>query len=110
MYFYKVYTKNGIEYVETKEKLKGLIDPPPIRGIVPNREELIGMFVHFNLLNAISDQKIPSEGPAILKQWRETVDYKAEVMPQFQHFIWSLQKETMKKTLQKICRIFYLKI
>ena len=87
---------------ETKEKLKALIDPPPIRGIVPNREELIGMFVHFNLLNAISDQKIPSEGPAILKQWRETVDYKAEVMPQFQHFILSLQKETMKKALQTI--------
>ena len=87
---------------KSKEELNGLIDPPPIQGIVPNKEELIGMFVYFNLLNAISDRKIPSEGPAILKQWREAVDYKEEVMPQFQHFIFSLQNENMKPSLQTI--------
>lgn len=87
---------------EIKEELTGLIDPPPIQGIVPNKEELIGMFVYFNLLNAISDQIISSDGPEIIKRWREAVDYKAEVMPQFQRFILSLQNETVKYNLQKI--------
>lgn len=87
---------------ETTEDLNGLMDPPPIQGIVPNKEELIGMFVYFNLLNAISDQKISSEGPEIIKRWREAVDYKAEVMPQFRHFIFSLQNETVKNNLQAI--------
>lgn len=87
---------------ETKEKLNGMLEPLPIRGIVPTKEELIGMFVHFNLLNAIADNKISSGGPELLKQWRETVDNSQEVMPQFQSFVLSLQNETIKQHLQTI--------
>lgn len=60
------------------------------------------MFVHFNLLNAIAEDVIPSEGPELLKQWRETVDNSQEVMPQFQSFILSLQNDTLKQYLQTI--------
>ena len=87
---------------ETKEKLKGMLEPLPIRDIVPTKEELIGMFVHFNLLNAIADNKISSRGPELLKQWRETVDNSQEVLPQFQSFVLSLQNETIKQYLQTI--------
>lgn len=87
---------------ETKEKLKGMLEPQPIRGIVPTKEELIGMFVHFNLLNAIADNKISSGGPELLKRWRDKVDYSQGVMPQFQSFISSSKNKSIKDDLQVI--------
>lgn len=97
---------------ETIERLNGMLDPLPIQGIIPNKEQLIGMYVHFNILNAIADQKITSGGPEIMEQWRETVDYSQAVMPQFQLFILSLQNETIRHNLQVIhdilCFVFDL--
>lgn len=90
---------------ETRDALKGMLDPLPIQGIVPTKEELIGMFVYFNLLNAIAENKIPAGGPGILGQWRETVDQSQEVMPQFQRFISSLHDYSIKSCLQTIHKV-----
>lgn len=87
---------------ETKDALQGLLEPLPIRSVIPTREEYIGMYIYFNLLNAIADNMLPVGGPGILKRWRDTVDHSQEVMSQFQQFISTQQNETIKTRLQII--------
>lgn len=97
---------------ETKEALHGMLEPLPHQGVFPTKEEFIGMFVYFNLLNAIADNVLPVGGSEILKQWRDTVDHNREVMPQFQQLIITQQDKTIKQSLQTIhdvlCFIFNL--
>ena len=92
---------------ETKEALQGMLDPLPHQGIVPTKEEYIGMFIYFNLLNAIADNLLPSGGPEVLKQWRETVDHRQDVMLQFHEFIHNQQDETIKNRLQTINDVLF---
>ena len=87
---------------ETKEALQGMLEPLPQRGVIPTQQELIGMFVYFNLLNAIADNVLPVGGAEILKQWRETVDHTQEVMSQFQQLTNIQKEEHTKKQLQTI--------
>lgn len=87
---------------ETKKALQGMLEPLPQRGAIPTKEELIGQFIYFNLLNAIADNILPTGGPEILKQWRNTVDHSQEVMSQFQQLISTHQDETIKARLQTI--------
>lgn len=92
---------------ETKEVLQGMLDPLPHQGIVPTKEEYIGMFIYFNLLNAIADNVLPSGGPEVLKQWRETVDHRQDVMLQFHEFIHNQQDETINNRLQTIYDVLF---
>ena len=72
---------------ELKEEFGEMINPLPIGGLVPTKEEYVGMFIYFNILNAIAEDKIDSkEGPSILKRWRETVDNTRDVLFQFKEF------------------------
>ena len=87
---------------ETKDALQGILEPLPQRGVIPTKEELIGQFIYFNLLNAIADNVLPVGGPEILKQWRDTVDHSQEVMPQLQQLISTQQDETIKARLKTI--------
>jgi len=87
---------------ETKKALQGLLDPMPIHGIIPTKEECIGMFIYFSLLNAIADNVLPTGGSEILRQWRDNVNPNQEVMPQFQRLISAQQDETVNKKLQTI--------
>ena len=92
---------------ETKEALQGMLDPLPHQGIVPTKEEYIGMFIYFNLLNAIADNVLPSGGPEVLKQWRDMVDHSQDVMLQFQQLIHNQQDETIKNRLQTIHDVLF---
>lgn len=92
---------------ENKEALQGMLDPLPHQGIVPTKEEYIGMFIYFNLLNAIADNVLPSGGPEVLKQWRDMVDHSQDVMLQFQQFIHNQQDETIKNRLQTIHDVLF---
>lgn len=87
---------------ETKEALQGMLEPLPHKGIIPTKEEHIGQFVYFNLLNAIADNILPTGGPEILKQWRDMVDHSQEVMPQFQQLISAQKDKHTRKQLQTI--------
>lgn len=87
---------------ETKDALQGLLEPLPTKGIIPTKEEYIGMFVYYNLLNVIADGMLPMEEQQILKQWRDTVDNSKEVMPQFLQFISTQTSETTKNCLRII--------
>lgn len=87
---------------ELKEALKGMLDPLPILGLVPTRNECIGMYIYFNLLNAIADGGATHLNSNVLKEWRSIVDTSSDVLSQFNQFI-NIQKDaSTKRTLDVI--------
>lgn len=92
---------------ELKSFLNGMLVPLPIAGLVPTREESIGMYIYFNLLNAIADGGAAQIDPEILKIWRATVDTSRDVFSQFKSLIGIQKDASTKRVLDNIyCVLF----
>lgn len=87
-----------------------MLEPLPQHGIVPTKEEYIGMFVYFNILNVIAEGQHPVEGPDFLKQWRESVNSPKNVLAQFQHAINQIVEGLFRSKLQCIHDVIELMV
>lgn len=70
---------------EKRDKIKDYLDPHP-HDFIPSREQILAMFLHFNLINAYTDNPFFAEGDVIIKAWYEKVDTNGDVLSQFQKF------------------------
>lgn len=87
---------------ELKEALRGMLDSLPILGLVPTKNECIGMYIYFNLLNAIADGGTVQLDSDVLKDWRSIVDTSSDVLSQFNQFISTQKDASTKRTLDVI--------
>lgn len=70
---------------ERAKKIEGCIDPHP-HNAMPTREECLAMFLHYNLLNAYTDNPLFSLGDEVIRQWYANVDARGDVLAQFKSF------------------------
>lgn len=79
-----------------KDKIKGCLDPHP-HNLVPSRNQYLAQFLHFNLLNAYTDNPFFAEADEVIKEWYNQVDTKGDVLAQFKEFA-----EGYKKNVREV--------
>lgn len=77
------------------------LDPPAIRGLVPDINEQKLRFIHFNLLSLIADRLSFDGYQILLNEWYEAYDESKGVFEQFQEFANS-KSEGIKDSLLSI--------
>lgn len=92
---------------DLRKSLNGMLDPLPIAGLVPTREESIGMYIYFNMLNVIADGGAVQIGTEVLKEWRDTVDTSHDVLSQFKAFIGKQIDASTRKVLDVIYSVLF---
>lgn len=57
-----------------KEQISKYLDPNPIYGLVPTRQESLSRFIYFNLLNLYADNQFFDQRPHIITEWYQIVE------------------------------------
>lgn len=70
---------------EKSAPVKNYLDPHP-HGAIPTRNQYLSMFLHFNLLNAYTDNPFFEGGEKVIKEWYNRVDTNGDVLAQFKAF------------------------
>lgn len=70
---------------EKRNKIKNCLNPHP-HDFVPSREQYLAQFLHFNLINAYTDNPFFEDGDNVIKDWYKQVDTNRDVLVQFRKF------------------------
>ncbi len=81
------------------ENIENYLNPPPIKGLVPTKGELLHRFIYFNLLNAYADNAI--DDYEIITNWYE-IKIKDNVLKCYQDFFGKKQENI------KLQNIYYV--